>query len=583
MSGTTCRCGSIGCWETEVGEPALLARAGLPVDGGRTAVDAVLAQAAAGDATALAALAEVGLWLGIGLAGLVNMLNPARVVLGGHLASLHRFVATTIEDTLDRRALGAPRALVEIVPATLGVDAAVLGAAELAFEPILADPASWFNGPGAATAPAGPLGHRPRGGTRHMSKFSRSHRGPRYGEETRMHARRSAALIMGAALVLVAACGDDDDSGGASATTAAGGAATTTAGGGATTTEGGAPATTTAGGGGDCVVGVSWNNYQEERWAKWDEPAIKAAIEAGGGSYISNDAKSSAETQASNVENLISQGANVLIILAQDGTAIKPSVASAIANGVPVIAYDRLIEDPGALYITFDNVEVGRMQARGDLRPGARRATTSSSRATRPTPTPTSCAAATRRSSATPSTAGDIKIVGETYTDNWDPGHGPDRDGAVPHGRATTTSTPCSPRTTAWPVASSPPSRPRASPARSRCPVRTATRPPSTGSRSARRRSTSGRTPASSARPPARPPSRSAPTPTSAAVAGHRAVHDAGWQRRHLDPAQAASRSRQDNLDVVLDAGWIDKATLCQGVEAGSVAGLRLTGATSVA
>ncbi|MFM7526640.1 MAG: hypothetical protein ACKO48_09055, partial [Actinomycetota bacterium] len=47
-----------------------------------------------------------------------------------------------------------------------------------------------------------------------------------------------------------------------------------------------------------CIVGVSWNNYQEERWAKWDEPAIKAAIEAGGGTYISNDAKSSAETQA---------------------------------------------------------------------------------------------------------------------------------------------------------------------------------------------------------------------------------------------------------------------------------------------
>ena len=92
-------------------------------------------EAAAGDATALGALDEVGRWLGIGLAGLVNMLNPARVVLGGHLASLHPFVATTIEDTLDRRALGAPRALVEIVPATLGVDAAVLGAAELAFEP----------------------------------------------------------------------------------------------------------------------------------------------------------------------------------------------------------------------------------------------------------------------------------------------------------------------------------------------------------------------------------------------------------------------------------------------------------------
>src|SRR6266702_1937517 len=113
-----------------------------------------------------------------------------------------------------------------------------------------------------------------------------------------------------------------------------------------------------------CTVGVSWNNFQEERWARWDEPAIKAALAAGGANYVSNDAKSSAETQASNVVNLISQGANVLIILAQDGTAIKPSVASAISQGIPVIAYDRLIEDPNALYITFDNVEVGRMEAR---------------------------------------------------------------------------------------------------------------------------------------------------------------------------------------------------------------------------
>src|SRR5438034_8915874 len=66
-----------------------------------------------------------------------------------------------------------------------------------------------------------------------------------------------------------------------------------------------------------CTVGVSWNNYQEERWAKWDEPAMKDAISKGGGKYVSNDAKSSAETQASNVDNLISQGAKVVVILAQ--------------------------------------------------------------------------------------------------------------------------------------------------------------------------------------------------------------------------------------------------------------------------
>ena len=41
----------------------------------------------------------------------------------------------------------------------------------------------------------------------------------------------------------------------------------------------------------NCVVGVSWNNFQEERWAKWDEPAIKDALAAGGATYISNDAK----------------------------------------------------------------------------------------------------------------------------------------------------------------------------------------------------------------------------------------------------------------------------------------------------
>ncbi len=127
-------------------------------------------------------------------------------------------------------------------------------------------------------------------------------------------------------------------------------------------------ASATPAAGGDCVVGVSWNNYQEERWAKWDEPALKKAIEAGGGTYISNDAASSSEKQASNVENLISQGAKVVVVLAQDGTAIKPAVASAISNGVPVIAYDRLIEDPQALYITFDNKLVGKLQAEALLK-----------------------------------------------------------------------------------------------------------------------------------------------------------------------------------------------------------------------
>jgi D-xylose transport system substrate-binding protein len=210
--------------------------------------------------------------------------------------------------------------------------------------------------------------------------------------------RRFAALI-GAAAVVFAAC---SSSGGTAA-----------------------PSTAASSGGGSaagCTVGVSWNNYQEERWAKWDEPAIKAALDAAGAKYISNDAKSSAETQATNVENLISQGAKVVIILAQDGTAIKPSVASALSQGIPVIAYDRLIEDPKAFYITFDNVLVGKMQAEALLKvkDSGNYVVIKGNKA--------DANADFLRQGMVQAGLPDVgasndklKNVGETYTDNWDP------------------------------------------------------------------------------------------------------------------------------------------------------------------
>jgi D-xylose transport system substrate-binding protein len=213
-----------------------------------------------------------------------------------------------------------------------------------------------------------------------------------------MNRRLLAMVALVAVLAMVgAACSNNDNGGGA--------------------TTG---ATGTTGGGEGITVGVSWNNYNEERWAKWDEPAIKDALAAGGADYISSDAGSSAEQQLTDVENLISQGADALIILAQDGEAILPAVQSALEQGIPVIAYDRLIEDPGALYITFDNVEVGRMQARAVL-----------------AQVPKGNYVYIKGNSADANAdflrsgqqevlqdaedAGDIKNVGETYTDNWDP------------------------------------------------------------------------------------------------------------------------------------------------------------------
>lgn len=115
------------------------------------------------------------------------------------------------------------------------------------------------------------------------------------------------------------------------------------------------------------VVGVSWANFQEERW-KIDEAAMKAVINDAGGTYISVDAQSNASKQLTDVEGLISQGVDVLVISAQDGSAIDPAVTQALAENIPVIFYERQAEYPDAFYIGFDNSEIGRIQAREILK-----------------------------------------------------------------------------------------------------------------------------------------------------------------------------------------------------------------------
>ena len=153
--GRPCQCGSVGCWETEIGERALLERAGYPLEGGRMAVSALIADAADGRPEALASLDNVGRWLGIGLAGLVNVLNPRVVVLGGLFSPAFPYLVPSLTGALEARGLEAVRRLVSVVPAYLGVDAPLLGAAELAFEPLLVDPVAWI-GPRGVPAPLVP-------------------------------------------------------------------------------------------------------------------------------------------------------------------------------------------------------------------------------------------------------------------------------------------------------------------------------------------------------------------------------------------------------------------------------------------
>ena len=137
--GLRCGCGSRGCWETEVGEAALLRHAGRST-GGRAAVLEVLRAAAGGEPRAGAAVRQVADWLGFGVANLVNVVNPDLVVFGGSLREVYAAGAGGVRRRLDTMALPASREHVQLRAAALGRNAALIGAAELAFAQLLADP-----------------------------------------------------------------------------------------------------------------------------------------------------------------------------------------------------------------------------------------------------------------------------------------------------------------------------------------------------------------------------------------------------------------------------------------------------------
>lgn len=114
---------------------------------------------------------------------------------------------------------------------------------------------------------------------------------------------------------------------------------------------------------GVCDVGVSWNNFEQPRWAAKDRPNMEATILEGGGTFTDLDANLDSAQQQTDVETLINGGADVLVLLAQNQDAAIAAIEVAQNAEVPIIAYDRLIEDPSVLYVTFDNVGVGKAQA----------------------------------------------------------------------------------------------------------------------------------------------------------------------------------------------------------------------------
>ena len=138
--GRPCGCGSRGCWETEIGEYALLELAGRGHLSGRAAVLDVVDAAMRGDWAAQQAVRQVGDWIGLGVGNLINIFNPEAVIFGGTLRDLYLIAAAQIRSRLNEVALPACREHVRLRTPELGNDAALIGAAELAFERLLADP-----------------------------------------------------------------------------------------------------------------------------------------------------------------------------------------------------------------------------------------------------------------------------------------------------------------------------------------------------------------------------------------------------------------------------------------------------------
>ena len=134
-SSARCGCGQRGCWEAELGQQALAERAGA------ASVEEVLAQARAGQRAASRAVEAAAEALGRGIGTLVALLQPESIVLGGHLPALVELAETRLRQAIAETCPPLLAPTVAIVPGQLGSDAAIVGAAELAFDQLFDDPA----------------------------------------------------------------------------------------------------------------------------------------------------------------------------------------------------------------------------------------------------------------------------------------------------------------------------------------------------------------------------------------------------------------------------------------------------------
>jgi D-xylose transport system substrate-binding protein len=112
------------------------------------------------------------------------------------------------------------------------------------------------------------------------------------------------------------------------------------------------------------LIGLSMDTLKEERW-QVDRDLFMAKVQAAGADVLVQSANSNDAVQLQNVESLITQKVDALVIIPHDGAAMAKAVNLAHQAGIPVLSYDRLITGCDLdLYLTFDNVKVGELQAK---------------------------------------------------------------------------------------------------------------------------------------------------------------------------------------------------------------------------
>jgi D-xylose transport system substrate-binding protein len=189
---------------------------------------------------------------------------------------------------------------------------------------------------------------------------------------------------------------------------------------------------------GKIKIGLSFSDFATERWPV-ENAQMTELLQKDGYEVISQEADHDVKLQSDQIDNMVAEGVKGLIVIAEDGDAAVTPVEAAVAAGVPVISYDRLIKTSKiSAYLSFDNVAVGKAEADGVVKAlGLADANGNPQTSTTWT---TSNPAKVVLSGGSPTdnnavlvrqgqmevlqpfiTSGVIKIVADQWVDNWDP------------------------------------------------------------------------------------------------------------------------------------------------------------------